>query len=76
MAFADHVTPNISVTPRICSIDSIRSCADSDEAPPEQELCSSPASADIPFSLGIPRLEKEGVDGMMIHKLTVKLKRQ
>ncbi len=61
MAFAAHVTTDTSVTPRIYSIDSNRSCAD--EALPEPELRSSPASADIPefgVSLELPRSEKGG----------------
>ena len=66
MAFAAHVTTDTSVTPRIYSIDSNRSCAD--EALPEPELRSSPASADIPelgVRIELPRSEKGGET--MIH---------
>ena len=61
MVFAAHVTTDTSVTPRIYSIDSNRSCAN--EASPEPELRSSPASADIPeldVSLALPCSEKGG----------------
>ncbi len=61
MAFTAHVTTDTSITPRFYSVDSNRSCAD--EPPPEPELRSSPAPADIPeldVSLELPLRKKEG----------------
>ncbi len=66
MTFAAHVTTDTSVTSRIYSVDSNRSCAD--EALPEPGLRSNPAFADISelgVFLELPRSEIGGET--MIH---------